>query len=146
MIILQGFLKTYWLTLIIVSLLLLSIFMFFVTGFIYISKQRIGVIEKVGNYVGTYKGGLYYFFPLLYRRVGYYKKGVTIQKLRIDEKNYIVKYQIENYKQWHYVGNHDPLGIVKSSLRGNNEDLSKTLIERFNLVGARFISLEVIKK
>ena len=90
MVFVSAFLEKYWLTITIVVLLIISIIMFFVTGFIFVGKGRVGVIEKMGNYVGTYDSGLYYFFPLLYRRVGYYKKGVTIQKLVIDNKSYLV--------------------------------------------------------
>ena len=142
----KTFFDTYGLAIIIAILIVLSIVAFFLTGFIFVSKQRVAVIEKVGNYIGTYDSGLYYFFPLLYKRAGYYKKGITEQKLKIENETYIVKYQIENYKQWHYVGNHDSFGIVRSSLLRKDEDLSKLLIERFNLAGAKFITLEKMKK
>ncbi len=141
-----NFFDTYWFPITLGVVILLSIVAFICTGFIFVSRDRIAVIERVGKYVGTYKSGLYFFAPLLYRRVGYYKKGVTVQRLRIKDETYIVTYQIENYKTWHYVGNHDSLGIVRSSLNQNPQDLSKLLIERFSLVGVKFISLERMKK
>lgn len=136
-----------WLFLIIVaSILLVGLILFLCNGFLFIGKGRVGVIERIGNYVGTYKKGLYYFTPLLYRRVGYYKVGETLQRFRLERKQYQIKYEIKNYKTWHYVGHHDVLGIVSASLKEKDADLSKLLIERFSLVGVRFISLEIIKK
>ena len=64
----------------------------------------------------------------------------------INRKKYIIKYEINNFKQFHYVGNHDTLGIVKASLSEKDADLSKLLTTRFKLVGARFISLQKVKK
>ena len=81
-----------WIVIVVVlGVLLLGVILFFATGFIFISKSRVGIIEKVGKYIGTYKGGLYYFMPILYRRVGYYRLGETSQKFKIDKKNYIVR-------------------------------------------------------
>lgn len=128
------------------GILLLGIILYISTGFIYIGKNRVGIIERVGKYIGTFGPKLHYFAPLLYRRVGYYKVGEISQVLVIDRKKYIVKYEINNFKQFHYVGNHDTLGIVKASLNEKDADLSKLLIERFKLVGARFISLQKVKK
>lgn len=138
--------ETWIVVVVVVGVLLLGFLLFMATGLIIINKSRVGIIEKMGKYIGTYKPGLYYFLPLLYRRVGYYHQGETIQKLKIDKKNYIVKYEIENFKTFHYLGNHDVYGIVNSALKSNSEDLSKILIEKFNYIGAKFISLEIIKK
>ena len=132
--------------LVVLGVLLLGALLFMATGFIIISKNRVGIIEKMGKYIGTYKSGLYYYLPLMVRRVGYYHIGETKQKVRVNAKNYIVRYEIENFKTFHYEGNHDVLGIVTSCLNAKTDDLSKLLIERFNQVGARFISLEIIKR
>ena len=120
--------------------------LFALTGFIRISKGRVGVIERVGTYIGTYKNGLYYFAPILYRRVGYYRVGEIKQRIQIGRKEYFVKYEIENFKTFHYIGKHDVKGVVNASLNEPTKDLSKLLIERFNIIGARFISLEIIKR
>ena len=128
------------------GILLLGVILYACTGFIYVSKKRVAIIERVGKYVGTYGPKLYYFAPLLYRRVGYYKVGEISQSMVIDHKKYIVKYEILNCKQFHYIGNHDTYGIIKASLNEKDKDLSKLLIERFKFIGAKFISLNVIKK
>ena len=136
-----------WEILVIVLVVVIGgLFLFTLTGFIHVSKGRVGVIERVGNYVGTYKSGLYYFVPVLYRRVGYYKIGETFQKFQIGRKEYIIRYEIENFKTFHYIGKHDVYGIVNASLKEPTDDLSKLLIDRFNLIGVRFISLEVVKR
>ncbi len=132
--------------LIVSSILVAGIILYMCTGFIFISKSRVGIIERMGKYVGTYGHKLYYFAPLIYRRVGYYKLGVISQKIVIDKQKYIVKYEITNFKQFHYVANHDVYGLVKASLFEKNNDLSKVLIDRFKLSGAKFISLQLIKK
>ena len=46
----KTFFDTYGLAIIIAILIVLSIAAFFLTGFIFVSKQRVAVIEKVGNY------------------------------------------------------------------------------------------------
>lgn len=131
---------------IIASILLLGILLYISTGFIFVNKSRVAIIERMGKYVGTYGPKLYYFAPLIYRRVGYYKVGIISQKIVIDRKKYIVQFEILNFKQFHYVGNHDVTGILKASLNEKNADLSKLLIERFKFCGARFISLQKVKK
>ena len=123
--------ETWIVVLVVVGVLILGTGLFFLTGFIFISKTRVGIIEKVGKYIGTYKSGLYYFMPVLYRRVGYYKIGETVQKFKIDRKEYILRYQIEDFEKFHYIGNHDAYGIVCAALKSNTEDLSKYLITRF---------------
>lgn len=128
------------------GILLLGIILYLITGFLFIGKNRVGIIERVGKYIGTFGPKLYYFGPLIYRRVGYYRLGETSQTLIIDRQKYIVKYEIQNFKTWHYIGNHDTLGIVKASLNDKEKDLSKLLIDRFKMVGVRFISLTKIKK
>ncbi len=133
-------------TLVVVVILFVSALLFMCTGFIVVSKGRVGVLERMGNYIGTYKSGLYYFTPLLYRRVGYYKTGEIVQRFKIDKDNYLVRYKIENFKTFHYVGVHDVVNPIKTALKFHQEDLSKDLIERFNNIGAKFISLEKIKK
>ena len=49
--------------LIFVGVALLGGLLFFLTGFIRVYKGRVAIIERVGQFVGLYKPGIYYFAP-----------------------------------------------------------------------------------
>ena len=132
--------------LVIVSILVVGAILFFLTGFIIVKKNHIAIIEKAGQFEGIYESGWHYFRPLLYRRAGMYKKGEAQIKLEINRINYLLTYEIIDVKKFHYEGNHDFLGIVKASLKEDKTKISDYLINRFNLVGVRFIKLEKLKK
>ena len=131
---------------VILGVVAIGLVLLFLNCFIFISKERVGVIERVGEYIGTFGPGLHFLAPYIYRRVGYYRVGETKLRITIKREDYIVKFQINNFYRYHYYGAHDAEGIVKASLSENSTDLSALLIKRFNDVGAKFISLEKVKR
>ena len=130
-------------TLIILGVLLLGSILFALTGIIHVKKNRIAIIEKMGEFKGIYKSGFYYFPPLLYRRAGMYRLGIIEEKYLIDRINYKITYEITDVIKFHYQGKHDIEGILTASLK--ECDLSTILTKRFELIGVRFIKLEKIK-
>lgn len=131
--------------LIMIAILALGAILFFLTGFIKVKKGRVAIIERIGNFIGIYKPGIYYFFPLLYRRVGMYKVGEFKEIYEIDRIQYQVTYEIVDIKKYHYVGKHDMYGIIKASLKDSKDNLSEAIIRRSELVGVRFVKLEKLK-
>lgn len=92
--------------LICVGIIVIGVGIFFLTGFIFTKKDCVSVVERVGLYVGTFQKTKY-FFPLIYRRAGYYR--LTPQKLDLKLPNDVTSRlitQIENVLLYHYSG-HD---------------------------------------
>lgn len=131
---------------VLLGVIVLGLILLFLNCFIYVAKDRVAIIERVGEYIGTFGPGMHFLGAYIYRRVGYYKTGETKLYLTIKREDYIVKFQIKNFYRYHYYGAHDAEGIVKASLSENPTDLSALLIKRFNDVGAKFISLEKVKR
>ncbi len=139
-------LETWQFALIMLGIVVLGIILFALTGFIVVKKKCVAIIEKVGNFVGVYKPGLYYFAPLLYRRVGMYRMDEIEKILEVNKQEYKLKYEIEDVKMFHYIGKHDVESILVASLRDDNDNLSETLSKRYKQIGVKFISLEKIIK
>jgi len=131
--------------LIFVAVFLLGGILFFLTGFIHVKKGCVAIIERVGNFVGLYKPGTYYFAPILYRRVGMYHIGEVSERFDVNRDQYKITYEITDVKKYHYVGAHDIEGILNASLKDSKDNLSEVLISRLENVGVRFIKLEKIK-
>lgn len=141
--ILTGALSTEMFILVLVAIFVLGGILYALTGFIKVKKGHVAIIERIGNFTGIYKPGLYYFAPLLYRRVGMYKVGETKSDFVINRISYRLTYEIIDVKKFHYIGKHDLEGVIKASLKETN--LSATLNNRFELIGVKFIALEKIK-
>ncbi len=127
------------------GILLLGGILYALTGFIKVKKGRIAIIERLGLFVGLYKPGLYYFAPMLYRRVGMYRVGEIKEQYLINRINYQITYEIVDIKQYHYVGKHDIEGVLNVTLKDSKDNLSEVLIRRCALIGVKFIQLEIIK-
>lgn len=132
--------------LILLSIFILGGILFTLTGIIHVKKGRIAIIERIGEFKGIYKAGFYYFAPLLYKRAGMYRLGNIEETYLIDKTNYKITYEITDVKKFHYDGKHDVEGILTASIKNNKDNLSKTLIKRFESVGVRFIKLEKLLK
>lgn len=132
--------------LIFLGVFLLGGLLFFLTGFIRVYKGRVAIIERVGQFVGLYKPGIYYFAPILYRRVGMYRVGEIKEKYLINRVDYQITYEIEDVKQYHYVGHHDIEGILRATLMDSKDNLSDALIKRCKEVGVKFMTLEKLKQ
>lgn len=121
-----------------------GLILYFINCFIKVGKDRCAIIERMGIYLGTYGKGWHFFNPLTTRRVGYYKLGTSEVIFYINREKYSVKFDILNFKDYHYIGAHDAAGICKASLQDSKDNLSETLIKRFEKVGCRFVSLDKI--
>lgn len=131
--------------LVFLGILLLGGILYALTGFISVKKGRVAIIERIGQFVGLYKPGLYYFAPMLYRRVGMYRVGVIKDQYLINRIDYQLTYEIVDVKIYHYVGKHDIEGILRASLKDSRNDLSNVMIKRCEAIGVKFIQLEIIK-
>ena len=132
--------------LIALGICLLGVGLFFLTGFIYVKKNHVAIVERTGLYVGIFEKGFHYFTPLMYRRVGMYPKGETEKEIKIDRVKYFLKYEILDVKTFHYVGNHDLETPLKNALIDNKENLKEILIEKYSSIGVKFIGLQKEKK
>lgn len=129
-------------TLIVLIILALGIILFLLSGFIHIKKDHVALIERLGLYVGTYKSGLRYYTPLLYRRVGMYKMGEVIRKVNVSRfDSVLVKYEILDVKLYHYSG-HNIDSIIKTQYAKNGVEAGNDLKDLFSKIGVRFISIE----
>ncbi len=137
-------LETYQLALIMLAIVLLAIILFALTGFTSVKKNYVAIIEKMGNFVGVYKPGFYYFIPLLYRKVGTYKMDELNKIVQVDDQEYKINYEIVDVKMFHYIGKDDVKSVLTSSLANKKDNLSKTLTEQYKRIGVKFISLEKI--
>ncbi len=131
---------------VVLGIIALGALLYLYNCFIKVSKDRVAIIERMGIYLGTYGKGWHFFNPLTTRRVGYYKLGTTEVIFYINRDKYSVKFDILNFKDYHYIGAHDAIGICKASLQDSKDNLSETLIKRFEKVGCKFVSLDKILK
>lgn len=138
-------LETWQFALIMLAIVLLGIILSALTGFIVVKRNHVAIIEKMGNFVGIYKPGLYYFAPLLYRRVGMYKIDKIEKIIEIKKEEYKLNYEIEDVKMFHYIGKHDVETILVRALK-ENDNLSETLTKNYKQIGVKFISLEKVIK
>lgn len=92
------------LLLVIVAIIATGVGLFFVSGFIYVPKKRIAIIEVYFKYFATKKHGFYYFLPLKARRVGAYKITTIKEEVTIHDVEYVVYYKIIDFKTYHYSG------------------------------------------
>lgn len=123
-----------------------GIILFAMTGFIRIKKGFIGIIERAGRYIGTYQAGLYYFAPLVDRRVGLYKLGAVRRLVEVGRyKSYFIDYEIVDFKLFHYSG-HDLDGLLRLALNESPDNLGLSLNTRCALIGVRFIDVREHKK
>ena len=130
---------------IILGALVLGGILFLLTGFISVKKGRIAIIEKAGAFVGIYRPGIYYFAPIVYRRVGMYRVGEITEIYELNRIEYRITYEIEDVKKYHYEGKHDMYGIMRASLSDSKDNLSQAMKTRSAAIGVRFIKLEKIK-
>ena len=126
-----------------VIIVILGVFLFFVTGFIFVKKGKIAVVEKLGGYIGLYTKTTY-FTPLLFRRVGYYVLGpqkITIQLPNGNTASLI--YEITNAILFHYHG-HNIIQEIKNTYE-LKEDITLQLISlQLERVGVKLINIEQI--
>ncbi len=141
-----GHIEPWQYALIMLGIVLLSALLFALTGFIIVKRNCVAIIERIGNFVGIYKPGVYYFAPLLYRRVGMYRIGETNQIIDVNRIEYKITYEIIDVKKFHYIGKHDIKGVLVASLNDNKDNLSQTLIKHYEQIGVKFITLEKIIK
>ncbi len=133
--------------LIVLIILTIGVLLFLLTGFIVVKKGQIAIVERLGLYVGTYKSGIRYFAPLIYRRVGMYPIGVLTKKVDVSRFDSIfVKYEILDVKKYHYVGHHDIDGIIRLALNEKRLDDGEYMTSQFKKIGVRYISNEKMKK
>lgn len=130
---------------IIASIFVLGGILFALTGIIYVKKNRVAIIERIGEFKGIYQSGFYYFAPLIYRRAGMYRLGIIEETYNIKRDEYKITYEIIDVKKFHYEGKHDIEGILLASLNKKPTDLSSILIKRYEHIGVKFIKLEKIK-
>lgn len=124
------------------SIALVGVILFLLTGFIRVKKGFVAIVEKMGEYVGTYQSGLQYFFPLTSRRVGLYKKGEVKRLVEVDRyQSFFLTYEIMNFKDFHYKG-HDLDSLVRLAYKENPLDLESSLQKTCSLLSVRFIKIE----
>lgn len=76
---------------------------FFIMSCIYhVKKGTVIVVEKMQEYYGIYQEGWYWFWPFVYRRVGYYRLE-TKKEIRLNNgKRALLHYKILDVKKFHY--------------------------------------------
>lgn len=116
------------------------------TGIYKVKKNHISIFEKGGQYCGTLKEGIYFLFPLLYKKVATFKVEENKQKIKNKNINYIITYKIENYKDFYYNHNGDATEIFIKELSKNEDDLSTRLIEEYKKIHITFLKAEEIIK
>lgn len=145
MLLLEALLTTKQFIMIIVAIFILGGILFALTGIIHVKKNRVAIIERIGEFKGIYQSGFYFFAPLLYRRVGMYRLGIIEETYNIKRNKYKITYEIVDVKKFHYEGKHDIETILLVSLNEKRSDLSDILIKRYEHIGVKFIKLEKIK-
>lgn len=131
-------------TILMLAVVLAGIIIFFLAGIIKVRKGRVALIERLGNYVGTYRPGVYYLFPVIYRPVGSYPIGETKKVIKTASRKYLVSYEIDDFKLFHYVGHEDLKSLLDLALRESPSDPAASLRRRAPLIGVSFKSLEAV--
>ncbi|HOF65416.1 MAG TPA: hypothetical protein PL120_02325 [Bacilli bacterium] len=78
--------------------------LYLASGFIYVHKGYMAVIEKDGKFYAVKPRGLYFFLPMRARRVGMYKIREYEDTAVLNGKTIVVRYNIKDYKTFHYSG------------------------------------------
>lgn len=121
----------------ILVILLVGCGLFFFTGFIFNKKDSVFIVERLGKYFGTYSVKAKYFFPLLYRRVGVYKKTSYKEVINIGKNQYYIELKIINFETFHYSG-HD-ISPILEELK-NQENKRAYLEEELSKIGIKLIN------
>ena len=117
--------------------ILLGVVIFFLSGVVFNKSDTVYIMERLGIYAGTFNVRVKYFFPLLYRRVGVYKKGSYKEEIYIGKDKYYLEYRISNYETFHYSG-HDISKLIDELV--NVEDKKTHLSNSLNKVGVNLIN------
>lgn len=129
--------------LIIVCLVIIAvgIGLFFLTGFIHVKRGWIAIIEKLGQYVGTYTKPFVYFAPLFYRRVGMYPLSPITKPLLIGKEKFTLTYQIIDAKTYHYAG-HDLNLVANAELHGIEHPSLEQISQAIAKAGCKTIAVK----
>lgn len=87
--------------LIALAALFLGAILMLLTGFIHVKKGYSAIVEKLGEYYGTYQEGFHYFKPFVYRRAGMYKN-ITELEITVNKTVIKIKIKIDDLKKYHY--------------------------------------------
>lgn len=131
---------------IVLAVIAAGIILTILTGFTHIRKGSVAIIEKTGVFVGIFRSGWHFFTPLTARRVGMYKLGENVRKVENKNDEYIITYEIEDIKKFHYEGHHDVESVLRACLNDRFSNLGDALTSRLNFIGIKFIKLEKVKK
>lgn len=121
--------------------LVIGLIIFIIAGIYKVKKDHVIIIEKIEEYYATKGAGVYFFLPVKYRRVGYYK--ITQQERVIllgNQKRIVLTYQIIDPKKYHYSKQRVEKYVEK--IRLNNSTISEELlISELDKIGIKFISV-----
>ena len=129
------------LVLVLVGGIILSILLLLLVGTYIVKKGCVIIIEKYDEFYKICPKGWYFFLPVKYRRVGYYRIEEQTRVITLGNQNKIaLTYQIEDVKKYHY--SKIRIEDYIEQIRLNNEVIDKELlINELNKIGIKYISI-----
>lgn len=129
-------------TLIFISLGLIILIL---CGFYKVGEDRVIIIEKSREFYKECHQGIYFFFPIIYQRVGSYiispliRRYTTRSNVTVD-----IVYQVIDVKKFHY--SHLTFENIMQKIEKENSDINiAVLTDNFTKYGLKFININKVK-
>ncbi len=124
--------------------LFIGILFFVLTCIYYVKKDTKMIIEKMQEYYKTCEHGWYWFWPFVYRRVGYYTTNNAKKTFYLNNgKKVEIKYNIIDVKTYHYT--QKPIDRFINEITLLKEDISfDYLKDNLLKIGVELISIRQV--
>ncbi len=124
---------------------IVAIVLFLLSGLFRVKENYVAVFEKMYAFYCIKEKGIYFLTPFLVRRVGYYQKEIQYIRINLANEDVFIKYQVEDFKIFHYAG-HNFNQVIVDNLKQSKNDISQSVNELAEKYGIRIIDLRVLNK
>lgn len=124
---------------------IIAIVLFILSGFFRVKKNYVAIFEKMYAFYDVKEQGMYFFTPFIVRRVGYYQKEIQYIRINLLNDDVYIKYQVEDFKMFHYQG-HNFNQVIVDELKKVSNDISQVVYDVSQKYGIKIIDLKIINK
>ena len=114
---------------------------FFFAGLFKVKKDQVMIIERMNEFKGVYEKGIYWFMPIVYRRVGVYTMKEMEQTIHFDDlRDMVIRFQVGDVIKYHY-SEYNVEQKVNEAHKKYPEMSEEILKSELLDIGIRFISI-----
>ena len=123
------------------SVILLSVIIFFLSGVYRVKKGYTMIIEKAEEFYKECGEGKYFFMPVVYKRKGIYPLSPLEKDVHLENGNtLILTFQIIDVKKFHYSSRDVELEINKAA-KENEEMDEEVLRSTLENIGVKYLGI-----